>query len=92
MWVKYINRMASAYTEEDMPGPSVVAVGDARANRRDFYESYKTKFIGDLNFFINWIESGAPVEVIEENTESDPAPPRLWRVVFLEPPAPTVTV
>ena len=67
MWVKYINRMMSAseYTSLDIPGPSVVSVGDARDNRRDLYESYKTNFIGDLIFFINWIKSGAPIEVIE---------------------------
>jgi hypothetical protein len=67
MLVKYINRMASSastYTKEDMPGPSVVPVGHARANRRAVYEDYKSKFIGDLKFFITWIKNGAPVAVI----------------------------
>lgn len=55
---------ASTYTKEDMPGPSVVPVGHARANRRAVYEDYKSKFIGDLKFFITWIKNGAPVAVI----------------------------
>ncbi len=41
---------ARAYTQADIPGTSVVPVGDARANRRDFYESYKPKFIVNLDF------------------------------------------
>ncbi len=53
------------YTQADIPGSSVVPVGDARANRRDFYERYKLKFIGDLKLFISWIKSGALIEVID---------------------------
>lgn len=55
---------AEAYLLADINSNSVVPVHDARANRSAVYKPYKSKIIGDLKFFINWIKNGARVAVI----------------------------
>lgn len=60
---EYLMKQANYFTQADIPRSSTEPVGNARANRKSVYP-FKLTIIGDLEYFISWIENGAHVASI----------------------------
>jgi hypothetical protein len=60
---EYLMTQANYFTQADIPRSSTEPVGNARANRKSVYP-FKLTIIGDLEYFIPWIENGAHVASI----------------------------